>query len=58
MKIKIIESDPANGQGGINHLIGEEFNVIYFDKEELEYSVIEEGNGEIVINQSECIVIE
>lgn len=58
MKVKVIADQPLEGQGSIKHLIGKEYTVKFYDKDDESVSVIDGMEGEIVLNKSECIVLE
>lgn len=59
MKIKVVSSNPAGSKGyeqdHINSIIGREYEVVLFDKEDDSVSIIEPEfwKGEIVLNVDE-----
>ena len=59
-KIKIVQSNPRDkGQAGIFHLIGNVYDVILWDEDYSEASVIEpDFGGEIVLHESEFEVLQ
>lgn len=57
-KMKVIADQPLEGQGSIKHLIGKEYIVKFYDKDDESVSVIDGMEGEIVLNKSEYIVLE
>jgi hypothetical protein len=66
MKIKIISNNPADGQDGITHLLGKEFDAVHykeFDKDtrdemkQLGEIAIRTPEGQYIINKNEYEVI-
>lgn len=54
MKIRVVSSKPNYLQEEIKHLIGEEFDVISYDKESGEISILEKGQTQqTILNQEE-----
>lgn len=66
MKIRVVANKPTSDQiyGSLDHLMGKEFEVVLYDKENDEVSIIDttpesEGgfNGEIVLNKDEYKIV-
>lgn len=58
MKIKVIASNPAEGQDHINHLIGKEFEIVpfnQFDKEDREEM---KSLGHVAIRENDNIKLQ
>lgn len=59
MKVKLIDDKPLTYQESIEHLIGNVYEVIYYDQEDESVSVMDESfGGEIVLNKSEYIILD
>lgn len=59
MKVKVIANQPLDGQSDIQHLIGKEYEVKFYDQEDESVSVIDDSfGGEIVLNKGEYAILE